>query len=63
MDYSHAKPTFLGWVVLLVLLYAWNKTKIGHEILFYGMALIVLFLFVGNYQRILPVLFKGEATE
>jgi hypothetical protein len=63
MDYRNAKPTFLGWIVILLLLYAWNKTKTGHEILFYGMALIVLFLFVGNANRILPVLFKPDKGE
>lgn len=52
------KLNFLGWSVLLLGLYAINGTKTGHEIIFYCMVLIVLFLFVYNYQKIMPILTK-----
>lgn len=55
---SNKKLNFLGWCVLLLGLYAINGSKMGHEILFYSMVLIVLFLFVYNYNRIMPVLTK-----
>lgn len=52
------KLNFLGWAVLLLGLYAINKTSTGHEILYLSMVLIVLFLFIYNYERIMPHLTK-----
>lgn len=54
------KLNFLGWGVLLLLLYALNGTNMGHEILYLSMVLIVLFLFIYNYKQILPVLTKNS---
>jgi hypothetical protein len=53
-----SKLTFLGWGVLLLGLYAFNGTSTGHEMIYYSMVLIVLFLFVFNYKQILAVLTK-----
>lgn len=50
------KMTWLGLAVVLLLLYAANKTRRGHLIIFYGMLLILIFLFLSNYQKILPLL-------
>lgn len=55
---STKKLNFLGWSVLLLGLYAINKTSTGHEILYLSMVLIVLFLFIYNYERIMPHLTK-----
>jgi hypothetical protein len=52
------KLNFLGWCVLLLALYAWNGTSIGHEVIFYSLVLIVLFLFIYNYKAIMKVLTK-----
>lgn len=52
------KLTFLGWGVLLLGLYALNGTSLGHEAIYYSLVLIVLFLFIYNYQAILKVLTK-----
>jgi hypothetical protein len=52
------KLNFLGWAVLILALYAWNGTNIGHEAIFYSMALIVLFLFIYNYQSIFKAITK-----
>lgn len=52
------KLNFLGWTVLLLGLYALNGTSAGHEIIFYSMVLIVMFLFVYNYQSILSKITK-----
>lgn len=57
-SFTGAHFTLLGWAVLLMLLYAVNKTKTGHTLLYFSMVLIVLFLFLFNYQRILPLLTK-----
>lgn len=51
--------TLLGWVVLLVAVYGFNHTKVGHELIFYSLCLIVLFLFSANYKTIQGLLFKG----
>lgn len=56
------KLTLLGWIVLLLALYAWNHTKTGHTIIFYVLALTILYLFVRNYNLILPKLTKGDAS-
>lgn len=53
---SSHKLNFLGWGLLLLGLYAWNGTKIGHETIYYSMVLIVLFLFIFNYRRIMPAI-------
>lgn len=53
------KLNFLGWGVLLLGLYALNGTKTGHEIIFYAMILILLFLFSYNYKKVLDVLTKS----
>lgn len=55
---SGKKLNFLGWAVLLLGLYALNGTSWGHEIMFYSMVLIVLFLFIYNYKQILSKLTK-----
>lgn len=52
------KLTFLGWGVLLLGLYALNGTSKGHEIIYLSLVLIVLYLFIYNYQTILGVLTK-----
>ena len=49
---------FLGWSVLLLGIYAINKTKTGHQAVYLGMVLIVMFLFIFNYERIIPRLTK-----
>lgn len=49
-------PTLLGWGVFLLAMYALNETSTGHEFIFYTLVLIVLFLFIGNYNTILPYL-------
>lgn len=42
-----------GWFVFLLLLYAWSKTGMGHEVIYYALLLILLMLVVRNYQSIL----------
>lgn len=49
---------FLGWAVLLLGLYALNKNSTGHEVIYLSMVLIVLFLFVFNFNRIMPAITK-----
>lgn len=56
---SAPKLNFLGWGILLLGLYAWNGTKIGHETIYYSLVLIVLFLFIFNYKRIMPAITKN----
>lgn len=55
---SGKKLNFLGWGVLLLGLYALNGTSKGHEIIYLSLVLIVLYLFVYNYQAVLNVLTK-----
>jgi hypothetical protein len=55
---SGKKLNFLGWGVLLLGLYAINGTSMGHEVIFYSMVLIIIFLFTYNYKRIMPILTK-----
>lgn len=56
-----APLTVVGWIVLLVALYGLNHTKIGHELMFYVMVLIVLYLFSANYKNIQALIFKKGA--
>lgn len=52
--------TVLGWFVFLLLLYGWNRTKTGHEIIYFGLVLIFIFLLSRNWERIKPVLVKAN---
>lgn len=45
-----------GWILLIVLLTFANRTRLGHVILYYGLALMILFVLVTEYQRIVPFL-------
>ncbi|MCF8567009.1 hypothetical protein LLE49_20010 [Alicyclobacillus tolerans] len=45
--------TLVGWFVFLLLLYAWSKTNMGHEVIYYGLVLILILLLVRNYQYVL----------
>jgi hypothetical protein len=45
-----------GWILLIVLLSFANRTRLGHVILYYGLALMILFVLVTEYQRIVPLL-------
>lgn len=45
-----------GWVLLIILLTFANRTRLGHVILYYGLALMILFVIVTEYQRIIPYL-------
>jgi hypothetical protein len=40
----------LAWGVLLILLSFVNRTRIGHALLYYGLALLIVFLVVTQYQ-------------
>lgn len=52
------KLTVLGWIVFLIALMGFNHTKTGHEIIFYAMVLIVLYLFLVNNKAVLGLLTK-----
>lgn len=54
------KFTLIGWLVCLFALYLVNKTKTGHTLIYWGLILIAAYLFLGNYNRILPVITKKE---
>ena len=45
-----------GWVLLITLLVFANRTRLGHVILYYTLALLILFILVTEYQQILPYL-------
>jgi hypothetical protein len=55
---DNRKPTIIGWILALFLLYAWNKTRTGHTILFWGLSLICIFLLIRNYKRVIPLVSK-----
>lgn len=44
--------TFLGWVIFLLLLYAWSKTKTGYAVIYYSLILILLLMFTQNYVAV-----------
>jgi hypothetical protein len=52
------KPTVIGWLVFLFGLYFLNKSQTGHTLIFWGLMLIAIYLLVGNYRRIVPLLEK-----
>jgi hypothetical protein len=54
------KFTLIGWIVGLFALYLFNKTRTGHTLIYWGLILIAVFLFLGNYDRILPIITKKE---
>lgn len=54
--------TLLGWILFLFGLVLINKTKTGHTLIFYSLLLILVFLLVGNYRRIMSVIIKPETT-
>lgn len=63
MTTSTTHFTFIGWAVILLLLFALNKTKVGHTLIYWGLVLILMFLFLNNYQRIQAVMIKGGSTQ
>ena len=45
-----------GWILLITLLVFANKTRLGHVILYYVLALLIIFILVTEYAQILPYL-------
>lgn len=45
-----------AWTVLLVLLWAMNKSRIGHVVIYYTLVLMIVFLLLTQYQSIKMVL-------
>lgn len=46
----------LGWLILIVLLYALARNKWGHPIIYYGAWLVAVLLIVLNYKQITTML-------
>jgi hypothetical protein len=54
--------TLVGWIIFLMFLYMLNRTRVGHSLIYWMLVLIAVYLFVGNYKRILPVVVKDAAA-
>lgn len=50
----------LGWVLLLIILFFINKSRLGHVIIYYSLLLLILFLIVVEYKQIAPILASVE---
>lgn len=57
------KLTVIGWIAFLMILYMINKTKTGHVVIYWGLVAVAIFLLIGNYKRIVPILEKGVNVE
>ncbi len=52
-------PTYrfvAGWLLIIVILVAANKTRLGHVIIYYALLLMILLILVTEYQQISPLL-------
>jgi hypothetical protein len=52
------KPTIIGWIIVLIVLYSISKTKTGYSIIYYSLLLSIVLLVVGQYQGIKDVMIK-----
>jgi xanthine/uracil permease len=50
--------TPLGWIILLLLFYLFSKTKIGYNLIFYILVLVLVLELVGNSKAINQVMMK-----
>jgi hypothetical protein len=54
------KLTFVGWAIFLFLLYLASKTKFGHNLIYYSLVLILIFLLITSTKKIIDVSTEGE---
>lgn len=54
------KLTFQGWIIILLLLVALSKTKIGNALIFYSLFLVFVLLLLGQYKAIQSIMTKGD---
>jgi hypothetical protein len=54
------KLNFIGWAIFLFLLYLASKTKFGHNIIYYSLVLILIYLLITSSQKIIDVSTEGE---
>jgi hypothetical protein len=50
--------TPLGWIILLLLFYLFSKTKIGYNLIFYILVLVLVLELAGNSKAINQVMMK-----
>lgn len=53
--------TFQGWVIILLLILAISKTKIGNSVIFYSLLLVLILLLLGQYKEIQKIMIKGDS--
>lgn len=58
-DYKPGQITLVGWLIFLFGMYMINRSKTGHTLIFWSLTVIAIFLLVGNYKRIMPIIRKG----
>ena len=46
----------VGWFLILLVLILFNKTRLGHVLIYYSLMLIILLILVTQYQTIVPYL-------
>lgn len=51
--------TPLGLIVFFLVLYLFSRTDEGHDVIYFGLVLILIFLVVSHYNTLLPLLVKG----
>ena len=46
----------LGWTLILVLLAALSRTRLGYVVIYYALSLAILLLVLGSYPRVVDLL-------
>lgn len=54
--WSDAYKWIVAWLVAIVILSLLNKTRLGHVAIYYWLWLLIIFLFVTQYQYIVGAL-------
>jgi hypothetical protein len=52
-----------GWIILLIILWGINRTRLGHTVMYYSLCLMILFTLVSQYKEVGQYLsvFSGPA--
>lgn len=54
--------TPIGWILVLLGLYALSKSRTGYHVLYYALVLILLFLVVTHYRQLEGLMFQQGGT-
>ena len=63
MNGDDAYKQIIGYGFLILVLYVWSKTRLGGRVIYYALLLMVTFVVLSNYRKVVEILKPVGATD